>query len=255
VSVVLAEFTKFRSVASTAWTLLSAAALVVGFGVLYAMARVSRPPADPSTFDATAASLSGVQVAQIAVGVLGVLAITGEYATGLIRTTVTAVPRRTPVVLGKAVVVAAATFAVSLPAAFAAFLAGQAVFAPENLDVSLTGPGVLRAVIGAALYLTVVALLGLGLGALLRSTAGAVSALFGVLFALQMVAGFLPDDRSDEVVRYLPSPAGLAVTNVGTDPYYLAPWTGFALFLLYTAVLLGLAVRCVRRRDVGTEPT
>ena len=249
-SVARSEFTKFRSVASTGWTLLTAAALVVGFGILYAMVRVSRPPADPSTFDATAVSLSGIQVAQIAVGVLGVLTVTGEYATGLIRATFTAVPRRTPVLLGKAAVVAAGTFAVSLPAVVAAFLAGQAVLAPENLDVALTGPGVLRAVLGAALYLTAVALLGLGLGALLRSTAGAVSALFGALFALQMVAGFLPADVNQDVAKYLPAPAGLAVTIVRPDPYYLSPWAGLALFLLYTAVLLGLAAWRVRRRDV-----
>jgi ABC-type transport system involved in multi-copper enzyme maturation permease subunit len=249
-SVVRAEFTKFRSVASTGWTLLSALVLVIGFGILYAMARVSRPPADPSAFDATAASLSGVQVAQIAVGVLGVLAVTGEYATGLIRTTFTAVPRRTPVLVGKAAVVAAGTFAVSLPAVFVAFLAGQSVLSPEDLDVSLAAPGVLRAVVGAALYLTVVALLGLALGALLRSTAGAIAALFGALFALQMAVGFLPDDVYRDVAKYLPAPAGQAVVNVDPDPYYLSPWAGLALFVLYTVVLLALATWRVRRRDV-----
>jgi hypothetical protein len=154
------------------------------------------------------------------------------------------------VLLAKAVVVAAGTFAVSLPAAFAAFLAGRSVLAPEHLDVPLTAPGVLRAVVGAALYLTVVALLGLGLGALLRNTAGAVAALFGALFALQMTVAFLPDDVYRDVAKYLPAPAGQAVTIVRPDPYYLSPWAGFALFLLYTTVLLGLAAWRVRRRDV-----
>jgi ABC-type transport system involved in multi-copper enzyme maturation permease subunit len=248
-SVERAEFTKFRSVASTGWSLLAAVAMIVGFGILYAMVRVSRPPADPSAFDATGAALSGVQLAQIAAGVLGALLITGEYATGLIRTTFTAVPRRTRVLVAKAAVVAAATFALSLPGVFAAFLIGQRILAPQHLDTSLGQPGVLRAVIGSALYLTLVALLGLGLGALLRSTAGAISALFGLLFGLQMIVGLLPGTVADDVTRYLPAPAGLAVTFDGRDPSSLAPWTGLAVFALYTLAVLALGAWRMRRAD------
>jgi ABC-2 type transport system permease protein len=248
-SVERAEFTKVRSVPSTGWSLLAAAAMIVGFGMLYAMVRVSRPPADPASFDATGAALAGVQLAQIAVGVLGALVITGEYATGSIRTTLTAVPRRTRVLLAKAAVVAAVTFAVSLPGAFAAFLVGQRILAPQHLDASLGQPGVLRAVIGSALYLTLVALLGLGLGVLLRSTAGAIAALFGLLFGLQMVAGLLPASVADDVNRYLPAPAGLAVTFDGRDPSSLPPWTGLAVFALYTVALLALGAWRLRRAD------
>jgi ABC-2 type transport system permease protein len=248
-SVERAEFTKVRSVPSTGWSLLAAAAMIVGFGILYAMVRVSRPPADPASFDATGAALAGVQLAQIAVGVLGALVITGEYATGSIRTTLTAVPRRTRVLLAKAAVVAAVTFAVSLPGAFAAFLVGQRILAPQHLDASLGQPGVLRAVIGSALYLTLVALLGLGLGVLLRSTAGAIAALFGLLFGLQMVAGLLPASVADDVNRYLPAPAGLAVTFDGRDPSSLPPWTGLAVFALYTVALLALGACRLRRAD------
>jgi ABC-2 type transport system permease protein len=248
-SVERAEFTKFRSVASTGWSLLAAVAMIVGFGVLYAMVRVSRPPADLTAFDSTGAALSGVQLAQIAVGVLGVLTITGEYATGLIRTTFTAVPRRTRVLIAKAAVVAAATFALGLPGVFAAFLIGQRILAPQHMDASLGQPGVLRAVIGSALYLTLVALLGLGLGVLLRSTAGAVSAVFGLLFAPQMVVGLLPTSVADDVTRYLPGPAGQAVTFDGHDPLSLAPWTGLAVFALYTVVVLALGAWRMRRAD------
>jgi ABC-2 type transport system permease protein len=244
-----AEFTKVRSVPSTGWSLLAAAAMIVGFGVLYAMVRVSRPPADPASFDATGAALSGVQLAQIAVGVLGALVITAEYATGSIRTTFTAVPRRTRVLVAKAAVVATVTFAVSLPGVFAAFLIGQRVLAPQHLDASLSQPGVLRAVIGSALYLALVALLGLGLGVLLRSTAGAIAALFGLLFGLPIVAGFLPASIADHVGRYLPSSAGLAVTFDGRDPSSLPPWTGLAVFALYTAALLALGAWRLRRAD------
>jgi ABC-2 type transport system permease protein len=248
-SVERAEFTKVRSVPSTGWSLLAAAAMIVGFGVLYAMVQASRPPADLASFDATGAALAGVQLAQIAVGVLGALVITGEYATGSIRTTLTAVPRRARVLLAKAAVVAAVTFAASLPGVFAAFLVGQRVLAPAHMDASLGEPGVLRAVIGSALYLTLVALLGLGLGVLLRNTAGAIAALVGLLFGLQMVAGLLPASVADDVNRYLPAPAGLAVTFDGHDPSSLPPWTGLAVFALYTAALLALGAWRLRRAD------
>ena len=110
----------------------------------------------------------------------------------LIRTTLAAVPRRLPVLWGKAMLVTVATLAVSLPAAFVAFVAGQSILARAHLSVPLSDPGVVRAVIGGALYLAVAALIGLGLGGLLRSTAGGIAALFGLLFGLQLAAGFLP---------------------------------------------------------------
>lgn len=248
-SVERAELTKVRSVPSTGWSLLVAAATIVGFGILYAMLRVSRPPADPASFDATGAALAGVQLAQIAVGVLGALVVTGEYSTGSIRATFAAVPRRTRVLIAKVFVVAAVTFAVSLPATFAAFVAGQRILAPEHLDTTLGQPGVLRAVVGGALYLALVALLGLGLGALLRNTAGAIGALLGLLFGAQIIAGLLPAGVADHVSRYLPAPAGLAVTFDGRDPSSLGPWTGLAVFALYTAVVLAFGAWRMRRAD------
>ena len=107
-----------------------------------------------------------------------------------------------------------------------------------------------RAVLGSALYLIAVGLLGLGLGALLRNTAGAIASLFGVLFGLQLVVGFLPATLADRIARYLPTPAGVAVSNVQPDPASLGPWAGFGLFCLYTAITLGLAAWLLRRRDV-----
>jgi ABC-2 type transport system permease protein len=248
-SVVRAELTKIRSVPSTAWSLLSAAVLVVSFGILYSMVRVTRPPADPAGFDAVGVSLAGIQVAQLAVGVLGVLVITNEYASGLIRTTLVAVPRRTPVLWGKAAVLAAAIFVLSVPAVFGAFLAGQSVLSEEHLDTSLAEPGVVRAIVGGALYLAAVALLGLGLGAVLRHTAGGVAAVIAVLLGPQMLAGFLPPELADDVYRWLPSPAGLAITTAGPDSSLLPPWGGFSVFLLYAATVLALGTWCLRRRD------
>ncbi|RSM58452.1 ABC transporter permease [Actinoplanes sp. ATCC 53533] len=247
--VVRAELTKFRSVSSTSWSLLSAVALIVGFGVMYSMVRVSRPPADPAGFDAVGVSLSGVQVAQFAVGVLGVLVITNEYANGLIRTTFAAVPRRAPVLWGKATVLAAGVFTLSLPAVLGAFLTGQSVLSAEHLDMSLGQRGVARAIVGAALYLSVVALLGLGLGTILRRTAGGVAAVIGVLLGPQLLTGFLPAEIADEVYRWLPSPAGLAITAARPDSTLLSPWAGFAVFLLYTAIVLALGAWRLHRRD------
>ncbi|GID94343.1 ABC transporter permease [Amorphoplanes digitatis] len=248
-TVVLAELTKLRSVASTAWSLLSAVCLIVGFGILYSTARASHPPAAGSTFDAVAVSLAGVQAAHLAVGVLGVLVVTNEYANGLIRTTLAAVPRRTPVLWGKAAVLGCVTFAVSLPAVLAAFLAGQSVLAAEHLDTSLTEPGVARAVVGGAGYLALVALLGLGLGTVVRHTAGGIAAVFGVLLGPQMLTGLLPTGLADDVYGWLPSPAGLAVTTVRPDSALLPPWAGAAVFSLYIAIAMCAGAWCLRRRD------
>jgi len=247
--VVRSEWTKFRTQPSTAWSLLATVALIVGFGVLYSLVRVTRPPRSPAevaSFDPTAIGLAGVQLAQIAVGVLGVLLVTSEYATGMIRTSMVAVPRRLPVLWGKAIVVA-----LTAPLLFVlrdlCNVSGQPVGSVQRAARHLAAPaGVARAVLGSALYLTAVGLLGLGLGALLRNTAGAIASLFG----LQIVVGFLPASVADKVSRYLPTPAGVAVTNVRPDPASLPPWTGFGLFCLYTVILLGLAAWLSRRHDV-----
>jgi ABC-2 type transport system permease protein len=250
--VIRSEWTKLRTLPSSAWSLLAAAVLIVGFGALYSGVRVTRPPRDPAaiaSFDPTAVSLSGLQLAQLAIGVLGALLITGEYATGTIRTSFAAVPRRLPVLWGKAIGYPLAVLALCVPATFAAFLVGQSILSSEHLDTTLSQPGAARAVLGGALYLAAVGLLGLGLGALLRSTAAAVGALFGLLFAPQILVGFLPSTWSDHIYGYLPAPAGIAVTNLRPDPISLAPWTGFGVFCLYTAILLALAAWRLRRQD------
>ena len=250
VRVLRAELTKFRTLPSSAWSLLATTALTIGIGVLYAMLRVSRPPQPGAPFDATAVSLSGVQLAQFAVGILGVLLVTGEYGTGLIRATLVAVPGRLPVLWAKAAAVALTTLAASLPGTVVAFFVGQRLLSRAHLDVSFGAPGVARAVLGSAFYLAAVALFGLGLGTVLRNTAGAISALFGALFGLQLLGGLLPGSWSDHVYRYLPTPAGSAITAVHPDPATsFGPWTGFGLFCGYVAAVLALAAWQLRRRD------
>jgi ABC-2 type transport system permease protein len=229
--VVRSEWTKLRTAPSTSWSLLAALVLIVGFGALYSVLRVTRPPSDPAAvaaFDPTAVSLTGVQLAQVSLA---------------------AVPRRLPVLWGKAIVLALTTMVLCLPAVLAAFLVGQSILSAERLDTALGAPGVARAVVGSALLLGAVGLLGLGLGALLRGTAGAVAGLFGLLFGPQLLSGLLPAAWSDRIYPYLPVPAGAAVANARPDPAALAPWTGFGLFCLYTAVVLALAAWQLRRRD------
>ncbi len=245
--VLRSEWTKLRSLRSTVWSLSAAVVLIVGVGAL--VASVRRGPARPTGFDPTAISLTGVYLAQLAVGVLGVLLVTGEYATGMIRTSLAAVPRRLPVLWAKAAVFALTTTALCLPATVAAFLLGQSVLSAQHLGTTLGHPGAARAVLGGALFLTAVGLLGLGLGALLRNTAGAVSALFGLLFVLPITVGFLPGDWSEQLNKYLPMAAGTAITDVLPDPTALGPWSGLGLCFLYPAAALGLAARQLRRRD------
>ncbi len=247
--VLASEWTKLRSLPSTVWSLLTTLVIVIGFGIVYTMVRVARPPADPSTFDAAAVSLAGVQLAQLAIGVLGVLLMTGEYATGSIRVSLAAVPKRVEMLWGKVVTFGLTTLVLTLPAVVVAFFVGQSILSAENLDVAFSAPGVMRAVIGSALFLAAVGLLGLGLGGLLRSTAGGIAALFGLLFAPQILVGFLPESVSDRLYQYTPAAAGQAVLYLVPDPVSLGPWTGLGVFCLYAAIALGLAAWQLRRRD------
>lgn len=251
--VLRSEWTKLRSLRSTVWSLLVAAGLIIGGGVLASSVTASNwpPPkaADRAAFDPTAVSLTGVYLAQVAVGVLGVLLISGEYGTGMIRSTLAAVPRRLPVLCGKAIVFALITFALCAASTLVAFFSGQSILSGKHIGVGFDHAGVARAVLGSALFLGAVGLLGLGLGALLRNTAGAISALFGLLFVLPFATGFLPADWSDRIGKYLPYSAGTAITNVSPDSNSLAPWTGFGVFCLYATVALGLAAWQLRRRD------
>jgi len=167
----------------------------------------------------------------------------------MIRATFAAVPARLPVLWAKATVFATVTLALMVPSVLGAFWIGQSILTSKHLQAKLSDPGVLRAVIGAALYLTVVGLLGIGLGALLRNTAAGISTLFGLLFVLPIIVRFLPSSWADPINEYLPSSAGEAITHVHPDPTMLAPWTGFGLFCAYAIAVLIAAAVSLRRRD------
>jgi ABC-2 type transport system permease protein len=250
---VRAEWTKLRSVRSTTWTLLATFGIAIGFGTLVGVSQMSSwdnlDRAEQMRFDPTFFSLSGLWLAQLAVGVLGVLLVTSEYATGQIRATLGATPQRTTVVAAKATAFTGVVLAVGLVSSFAAFFVGQAIFAAKDLGVSVTEPGALRAVAGGGLYLAAVGLLGLGMGTMLRRTAGAVSALVGVLVLAPLVSGFLPASFQESIGRFFPAQAGMAVFSVAPDPRSLTPWTGFGVLLVYVAIALVAGAVLLTRRD------
>lgn len=247
------EWTKLRSLRSTRWSLFASLVLLIGIGLLACIVFETRwphlSPADRHDFHPLEANLAGVNFAQLAIGVLGVLAITAEYSTGMIRSTFSAVPRRLPVLWGKALVFAAVAFIVSLPAIFIVFFAGQAILSGQQINISISHPGVLRSLFGAALFLTVMGLFGLGLGAIIRSTAGAIAALAGIVFVLPPIVGLLPTSVANSIDPYLPSSAGNAIWTITPDPNTLAPWAGFGVFCAYTALSIAIAAVLMVRRD------
>ncbi len=256
VRVVRSELTKFRSVRSTRWTLLTAVVLMVGIAALFSavttgQGRAVGPPGQGGTFQPVSISLDGIIFAVVAFGVLGVLMMSGEYSTGMIRSSLTVVPRRLPVLRGKLAVFTGVIFPVSLLASFVSFFLGQALLSRHHLGVSLTAPGALRSVLGAALYVTVAGLIGVALGALLRNTAAGITSFAGVFFVIPPLAGLLPSSVSGHLAQYLPSAAGEALWGGATGiRNALSPWTGFALLCGYAAVLLAAAAWRLRRADV-----
>ena len=256
--VALSEWTKLRTLRSTRYALLAGVAMTIGFAIIPALVNASRwstmSAADRAGFHPLETSLIGVTIAQLAIGVLGVLVISGEYSTGMIRSTFAAVPKRLPVLWAKAGVFGLVTLVLALPSTLIAFFSAQAILRGHSLNghdiaLSFSDPGVARAVIGGALYLTLIGLLGLGLGAILRNTAGGISALAAILFVLPPLTSVLPASWGDAISPYLPSNAGTAIMQTGHPAHTLAPWTGLGLLAGYTAVAIALAAIQLRRRD------
>jgi ABC-type transport system involved in multi-copper enzyme maturation permease subunit len=251
--VVLSEWTKLRTVRSTVFSLSAAVGFLIGFAILVPEVVVHHwPPQnarDAATFDPVGASLVGGFFAQLAFGVLGVLIITGEYSTGMIRATLSAVPKRIPVLWAKALVYGLTCLVLASVAQLSAFFIGQAILSSKDIDIAFGDPHVARTVLGGALYFMGVGLLGLGLGALLRNTAGAITSLFGLLFVVPTVVHFLPGSWSHTVEKYLPANAGTVIMNMRPDPEALGPWTGLLVFFLYAVVALVLAGVSLVRRD------
>jgi ABC-type transport system involved in multi-copper enzyme maturation permease subunit len=252
---VRSEFTKIRSTRSTYWTLLALIVVTVGLGALVSFGAAQHPGETGPGFDATQRSLGGLYVSQLVIVVLGALTITSEYSTGMIRTSLTAQPRRSVVFAAKAAVFAAMSLATGLVVSFLSFFVGQAILSGHHsfdgtaLSVSLGDPNVLRAVIGGGLFLAACGMLAFGLGMLLRHTAGAITASIGLLFVLSILVNFLPQSWQDHVDKWMPAIAGTQIWATKPDPAFLAPWTGFAVLCGYAAAAIIGGLIVFRGRD------
>jgi hypothetical protein len=249
--VIRSEWIKLRSLRSTWYSLLATVVIIVGLGTLFSALRANRfGQEDRGGFDPTLVSLRGVFLAQLAIGVLGVLVITGEYSTGMIRSSLGAVPHREPVLIAKALVFGVTALIVTEVAAFAAFLLGQQALTSTHLQASLSTPHAVRAIVGAGLYLTLIGLLAVGLGFLIRNTAGAIATLFGIVLVLPLLANALPTPYSTDVSKYLPLNAGTQImVTTHPDSSMLGPWAGLGITALYAlAALIGGAVM-LKRHD------
>ena len=252
-----AEWTKIRSVRSTVWTLIIFVVVCIGFTALIAWLTETHwygPKAAPRDLRAIADPVgfilgTGVGLGQLAIGVLGVLVITSEYSTGVIRASLLAVPRRLPVLAAKAVVFAVLLLVVTEVVAFCSFFVGSAIL-HAHVPVSLSGPGVTRAVVGAGLYLTVLGLLALAIGTMIRHTAGAISTIIGVVFVLPILSGLLPSSWGAHINAYLPEQAGTLITHTHEQSGdLLSPWQGFGVLCIWTVLALAAAAYLLERRD------
>ena len=293
--VIASEFTKLRSVRSTYWTL--AALLIISIGVGAAItggsaANFNHNLANKAGFDATQTSLVAFfEIGQLIIAVIAAMAITSEYSTGMIRTSLTAQPRRGTVYAAKAIVLTSLTLTISLVTSFAAFFVGQALLSssgvsaslfhtvtiPQNANVNCPGPGkggggglppgckvtfsgvdvihpstVLFAIIGCALFVTLVAILAFGIGALVRHTAGAIAIAIAALFIIPVLEQALPSNWRWDIMRFLPDAANQVVSvTIGNNgnPHLWSAWPQLGVTALWAAVLLGAGAYLFRKRD------
>ena len=252
-----AEWTKIRSVRSTVWTLVIFVVVCVGLTALIAWLTESHwygPRAASRDINVISDPVgfilgTGVGLGQLAICVLGVLVITSEYSTGVIRASLLAVPRRIPVLAAKAAVFAVLLLVVTEIVAFCSFFVGSAIL-HAHVQVSLSGSGVTRAVIGAGLYLIVLGLLALAIGTMIRHTAGAISTAIGVVFVLPILSGLLPGSWGAHINAYLPEQAGTLITHTREQSGdLLSPWQGFGVLCIWTVLALAVAAYLLERRD------
>jgi ABC-2 type transport system permease protein len=255
----LAEWTKIRSVRSTAWTLILFVIITIGLAALitwvteanwngpHAAARDIRAVSDPTSIIFGAA----IYLGQLTIAVLGVLVISTEYSTGVIRSSLLAVPKRLPMLAAKVTVFSLIMVVLAEIVVFASFFVGAAILHP-HVSVSLSDTDVLRATIGAGLYLVVFGLFSMGIGALVRHTAGAVAIAVCVAFVLPILTGFLPSSSPwDYINAYLPVQAGtqVFVIHPTANPNLLSAWEGFGVLCIWAAVMLALAAYFLDKRD------
>ncbi|MGH2860319.1 MAG: ABC transporter permease [Solirubrobacteraceae bacterium] len=242
------EWTKFWSLRSTRWSLIGAALLMLSSIIVTAIDLHTHPL--PHGFNSIDDGVVGFHFAELPMAVLGVLMISGEYATGMIRSTFMAAPARLPVLWAKLAVLMSVAFAAILPFAFISFYGAQAVVHSKGLDHSILDHNALRVVIGSAVAVTGLGALGTAFGALTRNTAGGISAVVAVLFLLPVIASLLGSSVANSINQFLPAHAIDAFAANIPDPHMLSPWAGLAVFCGYVVALLSIAAIRLHRRDV-----
>jgi len=279
------EFTKIRSVRSTYWTLGALFLVSVGLGIAITAgtaANFASNPGNKAGFDATQVSLGAFfELGQLIIAVLGAMVITSEYSTGMIRTSLTAQPRRGVVYAAKAIVFTTVTLVISFITAFIAFFVGQAIYSSKGVSASLfhtvtipananvncnpnsgctatfsgtdviTASTVLTAIIGTALFVTIVALIAFGVGSILRHTAGAIATVIALLFIVPILEQTLPNDWRWDIMRFLPDAATrvISVTVGGTNPHLWSAWPQLGVTALWAAALVAVGACLFRTRD------
>jgi ABC-2 type transport system permease protein len=247
------EWTKLRTVRSTIWTL--GATILTGVGVSAIAMGVTRAhwatesAANRAAFDPVETSLMGVYLGgTLLLGILGILVMSSEYATGTIRATLAAAPRRPMVLAAKVLVFGVVSLIVAEVTALAGFLLGQALLTSPAKHASLSSPGALRAVAGIGLFLCVTGLLALGIAVLVRHTAGAISAYVFVQLVLPIIVSGFPNSLQHPIERLLPASIGSVMIN-NSVPDAFGPWTGFLILCGYTVLTLALGMVLLVRRD------
>jgi ABC-2 type transport system permease protein len=252
--VVASEWTKLHSLRSTKWSLLAGVLLTIALPVAFAAVTSSHwgtmGPHERADRHPLDIALAGVNVSQLAIAVLGVLVITGEYSTGMIRASFSAVPKRLPVLWAKTIVFGVVSFALMVPPVLIAFFASQAILSKHDiLQISFSHPGVARSVIGGAVYLMLVGVFALGIGAIVRNTAGGIASFAAIFFVIPPLMNILPTSWNNAISPYLPSNAGRQIFSLTHGAHDLAPWPGGLLFVGYCALALALAAILLVRRD------
>jgi ABC-2 type transport system permease protein len=253
-----AEWTKIRSVRSTLWTLVIFAVVSLGLTGLLTWLTIRALnsgragqgsgggiAADPVNFILS----TGLGLGQLAICVLGVLVITSEYSSGTIRASLLAMPRRYPMLIAKGLVFSALVFVIGEAVSFGSFFIGAAIV-NGHFPVSLSQPGVTRAVIGSGLYLTVLGLFALAIGSLIRHTAGSITTVIGLVLVIFNLTGLLPYSWGAHIHAYMPTVAGVLITQDKEQAgQLLSPWQGFGVFCAWTALLLIIGGYLLQRRD------
>lgn len=253
--VLLSEWTKLRSVRSTKWSLGVGFVLTIAFPVIFAFATRSHwgsmSPSDRADRHPLDIALAGVNVAQLAIAVLGVLLISAEYSTGSIRSTFTAVPKRLPVLWAKLLDFAAVSLVLAVPAVLLSFFLSQTILKSiPQLQISFTQAGVARSVIGGAVYVMLVGVFALAIGAIVRNTAGGIAAFAAIFFVLPPLMFTLPTSWNNAISQYLPSNAGRQIFALHHAQHTLTPLTGGLVFVAYCAAAIAIAAVLLVRRDV-----